>query len=140
MMGFLRARRRLGSSDDGGRPALVWRSVPPARLAPDGYLRLATVIGAVVLTGLLVLHTYTIWWSVSPIGFVIASTYTEDYLLWHSALIAWLLTTQLKRCGGLKLHRAFRPAFLGMILVDILGSAFFGPPNTVLDYHKMMGG
>jgi hypothetical protein len=81
-------------------------------MAPDNYLRLAVAVGAVVLTGLVLLHTYTIWWPVSPIGFVIASTYTEDYILWHSALIAWLLTTQIRRYGGLKLYRAFRPAFL----------------------------
>ena len=109
-------------------------------VAPDNYLRVAVAVGAAVLTGLVLLHTYTIWWPVSPIGFVIASTYTEDYILWHSALIAWLLTTQLKRYGGLKLYRAFRPAFLGLILGDILSSAFFGLLNTALDYHKMMGG
>jgi len=109
-------------------------------VAPDNYLRVATAVGAVVLTALVLLHTYTIWWPVSPIGFVIASTYTEDYILWHSALIAWLLTTQLKRYGGLKLYRAFRPAFLGLILGDVLCSAFFGILNTVLDYKKMMGG
>ena len=109
-------------------------------IAPDNYLRLAVAVGAVVLTGLVLLHTYTIWWPVSPIGFVIASTYTEDYILWHSALIAWLLTTQIRRYGGLKLYRACRPAFLGLILGDILSGAFFGLLNTVLDYHKMMGG
>ncbi len=106
---------------------------------PDNYLRLATVAGAMVLTALVLLHNYAVWWPVSPIGFLIGSTYTEDYILWHSALIAWLLTTQLKRYGGLRLYRAFRPAFLGLILGDILSSAFFGLLNTLLDYHKLMG-
>jgi hypothetical protein len=105
--------------------------------APDNYLRLGTIIGAAVLAGLVLLHTYTIWWPVSPIGFVIASTYTEDYILWHSALIAWLITTQLKRYGGLKLYRAFRPAFLGLILGDVLCGAFFGILNTIIDYKKV---
>lgn len=108
--------------------------------APDNILRLAAAIGAVVVTGLVLLHTYTIWWPVSPIGFVIASTYTEDYILWHSALIAWLITTQLKRYGGLRLYRAFRPAFLGLILGDILCGAFFGLLNTAIDYRKVVGG
>jgi hypothetical protein len=109
-------------------------------VAPDNYLRAAVAVGAVVLTGLVVLHAYTIWWPVSPIGFVIASTYTEDYILWHSALIAWLITTQLKRYGGLKLYRSFRPAFLGLILGDVLCGGLFGILNTIIDYKKMAGG
>jgi hypothetical protein len=109
-------------------------------LPPDNYLRAAVAVGALAIAGLVLLHTYTLWWPISPIGFLIASTYTEDYILWHSAFIAWLITSQLKRYGGLRLYRSFRPAFLGLILGDVLCGGFYGLLNTVIDYRKMMGG
>jgi hypothetical protein len=108
--------------------------------APNNWLRLGVGVGAVVATALVLLHTYVVWWPVSPIGFLIASTYTSDWILWNNALVAWLLTSRIRRYGGLRLYRSFRPAFLGLILGDYLTSALFAILNTMLDYRRMLGG
>jgi hypothetical protein len=108
--------------------------------SPDSYLRLAVGIGAIVMTALVLLHGHLIWWPVSPIGFVIASTYTSDCYLWSNALIAWLVTSRIKRYGGLRLYRAFRPAFIGLVLGDYLTSGLFTVLNTILDCRRMAAG
>jgi hypothetical protein len=108
--------------------------------APNNWLRLAVGMGAAATAVLVLLHTYTVWWPVSPIGFLIASTYTSEWILWNNALVAWVITSQIKRYGGLRLYRAFRPAFIGLILGDSLGEAFYAILNTILDYHRLMGG
>lgn len=107
--------------------------------APDNWLRLAVGLGAVIATALVLLHMHVPWWPLSPIGFLIASTYTSEWILWNNALVAWLLTTQLKRYGGLRLYRACRPAFIGLILGDYLSDGCYAILNTLLDLRKITG-
>ena len=110
---------------------------------PEGasnQVRLAVLIGAAVTTALVWLHTNLIWWPVSPIGYLIASTYTANYILWINALIAWLVTTRIKRYGGLTLYRTLRPAFIGLILGDYLPSGFFAVLDTIFHYREILRG
>ena len=107
---------------------------------PSNQIRLAVAIGAVVTIALVWLHTNVIWWPISPIGYLIASTYTANYILWINALIAWLFTSQLKRYGGLRLYRQFRPLFIGLILGDYLPSGFFAILDTIFHYKEIAGG
>jgi hypothetical protein len=107
---------------------------------PSNQIRLAVAIGAVVTTALVWLHTNVIWWPISPIGYLIASTYTANYILWINALIAWLFSSQLKRYGGLRLYRQFRPLFIGLILGDYLPSGFFAILDTIFHYKEIAGG
>jgi len=81
-----------------------------------------------------------IWWPISPIGYLIASTYTANYILWINAFIAWMFASQVKRYGGLRLYRQFRPIFIGLILGDYLPSGFFAILDTIFHYREIVGG
>jgi len=105
---------------------------------PEGWLRLALGIGAVFTLILVWLNTSFVWWPLSPIGFLIASSWSTNFLLWGSVFIGWGLSTGVRRYGGLKLYRQARPAFLGLILGDYLTraglaglSAVFGVKSVV---------
>ncbi len=88
--------------------------------APDNWLRAALGLGAGFTLLLVWLNSRFIWWPVSPIGFLIASSYETNRSIWSSAFIAWVLSTLIRRYGGLGLFRRLRPAFLGLVLGDIL--------------------
>jgi hypothetical protein len=89
----------------------------------DTWLRLALGSGAVVTLLLTWLNTSFMWWQLSPIGFVIASSWSTNFLLWASVMIGWATSTTVRRIGGLKLYRQMRPAFVGLILGDYLTRA-----------------
>ena len=91
--------------------------------ASDTWLRLALGSGAIFTLLLAWLNTSFLWWPLSPIGFVIASSWSTNFLLWGSVFIGWALSTTIRRFGGLKLYRQVRPAFLGLVLGDYLTRA-----------------
>ena len=72
--------------------------------------------GAAVMLLLTWLHTNFLWFSISPIGFIMGGTWAMNTRIWASAFIAWLLVVLLRGFGGLKLYAKFRPAFVGMAL------------------------
>ena len=91
--------------------------------AADTWLRLALGSGAIFTLLLTWLNTSFLWWPLSPIGFIIASSWSMNFLLWGSVLIGWTLSSVVRRIGGLKLYRQVRPAFLGLVLGDYLTRA-----------------
>jgi len=108
-------------------------------LPPDDWARLAMVIGAAVAGGLVWANTHFAWWPLSPIGFLIASSYETNRSLWLNAFIAWTLTTMLRRYGGLRLERHFRPAFLGLVLGSYLPSGVLTIVSAVFGITQPMG-
>lgn len=105
----------------------------------DNWLRLALVLGA-GFTGLLVwLHGNFVWWPVSPVGFLIASSYETNRSLWANVLIAWAATTLVRRYGGLKLFRSLRPAFLGLVLGQCLTDAALALLSSALGIQQPPG-
>ncbi len=86
---------------------------------PDNWLRGALVLGAGTMLGLAALSARFLWWPVSPLGYIIASSW-EINLLWANVFIAWAVTTAVLRYGGLGRYRALRPAFLGLVLGQYL--------------------
>jgi hypothetical protein len=108
-------------------------------LPPDDWARLAMVIGAAVAAGLVFANTHFAWWPLSPIGFLIASSYETNRSLWLNAFIAWVLTTLLRRYGGLRLERHFRPAFLGLVLGSYLPSGVLTIIFAVFGVTQPMG-
>jgi len=105
---------------------------------PDNSLRIALGVGAAFTLLLVWLNASFVWWPLSPIGFLTASSWSTNSLLWASVLIGWALSTVVRRYGGLKLYRQARPAFIGMILGDYLTraglaglSAAFGVKSVV---------
>jgi hypothetical protein len=87
---------------------------------PNNWYRLALVLGAGLAWGLVALHARFVWWPVSPVGFLIASSFETIRSLWANVFIAWLISTLIRRYGGLRLYRALRPAFLGLVLGEYL--------------------
>jgi hypothetical protein len=82
------------------------------------------------------LHSNFVWWPLSPVGFIIASSYETNRSLWLNVLIAWMLTTLVRRYGGLKLYRAMRPAFLGLVLGEFLTDAGLAILSSILGMHQ----
>jgi len=87
---------------------------------PDNWMRAALAIGAAVMLALFWLNTRFVWWPVSPVGFLIASSYETNRSLWVNAFIAWAVSVLIRRYGGLRLFRDLRPAFLGLVLGQFL--------------------
>lgn len=73
-------------------------------------------IGAILVT----MNRNFIWWRLSPLGFVIASSFNVSGQIWGGALIGWLFASLVKRYGGMRLYRSLRPFFLGLILGDVV--------------------
>ncbi len=84
--------------------------------APAAYLPLGLLCGGAVMFVLNWLHTNFIWWGLSPIGFIMGGTWGLGDRIWTNALIAWVVVVGLRKFGGLRLYRRFRPMFLGMAL------------------------
>jgi hypothetical protein len=108
--------------------------------APNNWLRVAVLIGAGVMAGLVWGHTQVTWWPVSPVGFVIANGWATNNSLWACAFIGWLVTSQIKRYGGLRLYRTLRPGFLGLVLGEFITGGALGLINGIIDYRRLVGG
>ncbi len=105
----------------------------------DNWLRLAIVLGAGFTLLLVWLHTHFVWWPVSPVGFLIASSYETNRSMWVNVFIAWMLTTVIRRYGGLRLFRTFRPAFLGLVLGQYLPQGFFAILSSIFGITQPAG-
>jgi hypothetical protein len=90
---------------------------------PVNALRLALVAGGAFTLVLVWLNTSFVWWPLSPIGFIMASSWNANYLMWSNVFIAWAFTAVVRRYGGLRLYRQMRPAFFGLVLGDYLTRA-----------------
>ncbi len=98
---------------------------------PSNWMRLAMVLGAGFTLLLVWLHSQYVWWPVSPIGFLVASSYETNRSMWANVFIAWAITATIRRYGGLQLFRQMRPAFLGLVLGQYLPQGFFAIISSV---------
>ncbi len=92
--------------------------------------------GSLVTVGLAVMRAKFLWWPFHPAGYALAVSYALDYF-WFAFFVAWVLKALLIRYGGMKMHNAFVPFFLGLILGDfVIGSvwAIVGPLLGVQAY------
>ena len=105
----------------------------------DNWLRMALALGAGFTLLIVWLHTHYVWWPVSPIGFLIASSYETNRSLWVNVFIAWALTSAIRRYGGLRLFRTFRPAFLGLVLGEYLPQGFFAIISSIFGITQPIG-
>jgi len=106
---------------------------------PDNVLRLAMLAGAGIMSGLLWCHANLFWWPVSPIGFIIASSWVANNQLWAGAFAAWLIATLVKRHGGLTLYRRLRPLFIGLAIGDFATPWVTGMLTTLIEYRRYFG-
>jgi hypothetical protein len=86
----------------------------------DNWLRLAVATGAGVTLLLVWLSSSVAWWPVNPVGFLIAGSWESNRQLWLNCFIAWVISTLVRRYGGMRLFRQLHPAFLGLVLGDYL--------------------
>jgi hypothetical protein len=106
---------------------------------PSNWMRLGLVLGAGFTLGLVWLHAQYVWWPVSPIGFLVASSYETNRSMWANVFIAWAVTGLIRRYGGLRLFRTLRPAFLGLVLGQYLPQGFFAIISSVFGITQPVG-
>jgi len=105
--------------------------------APMSYLPAGLASGAAVMALLTWLNARFIWWSLSPIGFVLGGTWGLGARMWASAFVAWVAVASLRKVGGLRLYRTVRPMFLGMVIghLVMMGSRSLLDPLIGLRMH-----
>ena len=65
-----------------------------------------------------------LWWPFHPIGYILAGTFTLEWL-WCSLFVGWLVKWLILRYGGLRLYRQALPFFIGLILGDYVAGALW---------------
>jgi len=91
-----------------------------SRQPPSAEVWSATIVGAGIGLFLLAMNRRFTWWRISPLGFVIASSENVSGQIWGGAFIGWLISSLVKRYGGMPVYRRLRPFFLGLILGDVV--------------------
>ena len=76
-------------------------------------------LGFALMWGLEVAHRRSIWFGLSPLGYLIGLTRVMDRM-WLSILVGWLANVLVNRYLGLRGYRKLRPFFLGLILGELL--------------------
>jgi hypothetical protein len=95
----------------------------PARFQPH---TLATLgLGGTVMLMLVHLRRAVTWWPLSPLGYLVGSSWTVMHHLWFCVFVGWLANTLVRRYGGLHLFLRFRPFFLGLVLGEFLTAALW---------------
>jgi hypothetical protein len=77
-----------------------------------------------------------VWWPFHPAGYALALSFAMDYF-WFAFLASWLAKLVLVRYGGMRMHTAAAPYFLGLMLGDyVAGSlwAIYGPAMQMSTY------
>lgn len=81
-------------------------------------------IGMGVMLFLIQMNRAFIWWRLSPIGYLMGSTWTFDRIAF-SIFLGWIINAIVLRYGGLRPYRTLRPAFLGMIIGEFASVAIW---------------
>jgi hypothetical protein len=85
-------------------------------LEPLAYLGIGA--GIAIASLLIFLNRRFLWWGISPLGFVVASSENITGQIWSSVFLGSLIATLVRRLGGLHGYLRLRPFFLGLILGD----------------------
>jgi hypothetical protein len=81
-------------------------------------------VGMGVTWLLVILRARFVWWPLHPVGYLVANTFTMDWL-WCPTMIGWACKTLTLRYGGLKGYRAALPFFIGLVVGDIVISSLW---------------
>ena len=92
-------------------------------------------LGATMMATLMYARHRFISWPLHYLGLPIATSWPIS-LAWFSIMLGWLFKLFIVRYGGVRLYRAFRPFFLGLIV----GQISCGASWMVLDYFTGMVG
>jgi hypothetical protein len=83
---------------------------------PEGWLQAALGIGGSFVLLLVWVQSRFVWWPISPYGFLLASSYMTNHMMWTSIFLGWACAAIVLRYGGLRRFRDLRPFFLGLVL------------------------
>jgi hypothetical protein len=73
------------------------------------------------------------WWPLSPLGYLVGSSYTVMHQLWFCVLLGWAANALVRRYGGLQGFLRFRPFFLGLVLGEFLTAAAWMGTDALLE-------
>lgn len=100
---------------------------------PVGWQGVTFLLVGIVVTVLLVWARANVaGFPLHPLGYVLCSSWTL-IVMWFAAFAAWGIKSLILRYGGMKLYRATRPLFLGMILGEFAAAVFWTTMNALLD-------
>jgi hypothetical protein len=91
-----------------------------------------TVAGGLFVTFLHSMRGAFAWWPFHPAGYALALSFAMDYF-WFAFLASWVLKTMLVRYGGMRLHTAAAPFFLGLVLGDYVAGSIWGIVGPMLN-------
>jgi hypothetical protein len=91
---------------------------------PSGAEYPSMVAGGAIIAVLTWLRMRFVWWPVHPLGFVMATSWASLHL-WFSLFLGWLFKLLMMRYSGLRGFVRLRPLFMGLIMGDVLGAAFW---------------
>ncbi|HJN15623.1 MAG TPA: DUF6785 family protein, partial [Armatimonadota bacterium] len=91
---------------------------------PSWPARLGILKGAATMWALMTAHRTLPWWPVHPLGYLMAAGYTSR-VTWPGLLIGWSVKSMTNRFGGARSYFAVRPFFVGLLLGDVGGQAFW---------------
>jgi hypothetical protein len=89
-------------------------------------------VGAAVMAALILLRRTVLWWPVSPLGYLVGSSYTVMHHLWFCVLLGWMANGLVRRYGGLRGFVRLRPFFLGLVLGEFLTAAAWMAVDALL--------
>ncbi len=92
---------------------------------------LFTGIGALLMGGLMFLHSKFLWWPIHYLGFPIAESQPLGNW-WFAIFIAWLIKGLILRFGGHNVYKKSVPFFLGMILGHITWMVIESALNLII--------
>jgi len=75
------------------------------------------LIGVGIITILVTLSRYFVWWPFHPLGYIMGGEWMLRYL-WFSIFIAWIIKWIVLKFGGLEAHRKAVPLFIGITVGD----------------------
>lgn len=84
-------------------------------------------LGAMMMGGMMLARYRFLWWPFHPVGFAVG---TMSGAAWFSIFLAWLIKALMLKYGGVKVFRAGKPLFLGMILGQYSAAAIW----LIIDY------
>ncbi len=86
--------------------------------------RVGVLFGLLAMWILMSCHRAFPWWPFHPLGFLLASGYTAR-VTWPGLLTGWAVKTAVSRYGGERMYFTLRPIFLGLLIGDVGGQAFW---------------
>ncbi len=90
-----------------------------------------TVAGGLFVVFLHAMRGSFVWWPFHPAGYALALSFAMDYF-WFAFMVSWILKLVLVRYGGMRLHTAAAPFFLGLILGDYVSGSVWALVGPIL--------